>query len=232
MKVILFAQTIFFMGLFSFSTFAQTGPKVLSILSPVSRAETESHYLEFFKNEFKGCSLCEIHFTTVYQENGEVDWLKTRVELEKIPTKRSVLLLTWNEKINFENQKLVQVLKSLAEKGLIILGPSDVPKANLPSSALSRTVLGQIPNALIVAELNEKESLIERSFYGPEILTALRPSKESLAEGLSAAGFAARLMRDFDKRPNQDWVDFLKSRKLQSKRIWPNLDEMFRGAQK
>lgn len=232
MKVILFALTILFMELFSFTTFAQNEPKILSILSSLSRAETETRYLEFFKNEFKGCSLCEIHFVTVYQESGEVDWQKTRIELEKLALKRSVLLLTWNEKVNAENQKLVLVLKLLAEKGLIIIGPSDVPKENLPSAALSRTVLGQVSKALIIAELNEKESLVERGFYGPEILTALRPSKESLTQGFSAAGFAARLILDFDKRPNQDWIDFLKNRKLQSKRIWPNLDEMFRGALK
>ena len=54
-----------------------------------------------------------------------------------------------------------------------------------------RTFLGQVPKAFIIAELNDKESLVERSFHGPEILTALKPSQEGFLQGFSAAKFAA-----------------------------------------
>ena len=201
--------------------------QVLGVLSRSPKADFEAKLPDFFKEQFGSCTKCEVRNLTPYDQAGNVDWKQVPKILEANSSQVPVLFLSWNDVFNEKNKELVDALKAWTAKGLFLVGPAGEPMGEGPSHALSRTILGQVPDAVIIGELNERESFPQRSFYGPEMLTAIKPPMELRGENFAACLFAARLVREWNKRPNSEWVSHFRARKSLSKRIWPGLDELF-----
>lgn len=200
---------------------------VLGVISEAPRAEFDSKFPSLFKDQFQGCSSCEAKNLTPYNEKGELDRAALSAAVDKAAGEVQVLYLAWNEVMTAENQKLLESLKKAAASGVVIVGPAGQPIGEDPSHSLSRTLLGQVPDAVIIGELNEKESLARKSFYGPEMLTAIKPPKELLGQGLAPTLFAVRLAKEWGKKSQSEWVQHFRARKSISRRIWPGLDEFF-----
>lgn len=206
----------------------QERPKivVLGVLAREPRAEYEARLQTFFKDQWRSCSACDVKNLTPYNEQGELDRAALPSAIEKIPGQVQVLYLAWNEVADAGNQKILEALKKLAASGVLLIGPAGEPSGDGPSHSLSRTILGQTPEALIIGELNEKESLARRSFYGPEMLTAIKPPKD-VGLGWAPPFFAARLTREYGRKSHAEWMSHLRTRKSLSRRLWPGMDEFF-----
>ncbi len=237
MKALFFSAAVVVLSSLSFAANAATNrgeeqPKlnVLGVLSPMTRADYEAKIPDFFKGQLVGCVKCEVRNLTPYNDKGEVEWKMIPSVLEKNANQVSVLILTWNDVLSDKNREVFDALKAWTAKGLVLVGPAGEPMGEGPSHALSRTMLGQVPDAVIIGDLNEWESLPKRSFYGPEMLTAFKPPRDMIGQGQGMAAniFAARLTKEWNRKSSSDWVSHFRARKSMSKRIWPGMDELFR----
>ncbi|WP_291516118.1 hypothetical protein [Bdellovibrio sp. ArHS] len=190
-------------------------------------AEFDSKIKPFFAEQSRPCKSCELVNYTPYDSQGEVDVEALQERITSLPEGTSFVFFDFNMKVTDTNKELVQILSKKAAAGLVIVGSAGVPPVSESSGPLSRTVLGQVPGALIIGELGERDRLVPTGFYGPEMLTALRPPKDHIGQGYSPLIFAANLAENWQKRSPQEWVDYLRNKKSKSRKIWMGLNDMF-----
>ena len=200
---------------------------ILGVVADVPQDQFETKFQNFFKEQWSGCSSCELKNLTPYDAKGLLDRAALPRSIDSAQGQIQILFVSWNEAFAPEAELLLASLKKLTATGVLLIGPAGEPQANKPSQALSRTLIGEVPDALIIGDLNEREGLLSRSFYGPEMLTALRTSKDLPNAPSAAAAFSARLTRDWGKKTNEQWVSHFRTKKSVSRRIWPGLDEFF-----
>lgn len=200
---------------------------LLAVISKDSKATFESKVFPFLREQIKNCSRCEITNVTPYNEAGEFVREQVASAIQKLPSNTSLFFFSWNEPLDEKNQPWIEELRKKIQFGVLVLGPAGEPVGEGPSVALKKTLLGQIPEVLIIGELNERERLPHNSFYGPEMLTAICPPKEWIGQGLAPHFFAGRFAREFSKKTSAEWVTHLKGKKLSTRKIWPNLVDFF-----
>ena len=123
-------------------------PVVMAVLDNSNRENFEAKTLPWLKGQIADCKICEIRNLTAYGEKGEVDWTATAAQIDPAKSAVSFLFVTWNEKANPNNEKLIEALKKATTEGLIVVGAAGLPKSAEEASApLSKTLLGQIPDA-------------------------------------------------------------------------------------
>ncbi len=175
----------------------------------------------------QACKSCELVNYTPYTKEGTVDMAALQERIESLPDNASFVFFDFNLKVNEHTKDLVDLLNKKTAKGLVIVGSAGSPKVNEASSPLSRTVLGQVKDALIIGELGEKDRLIPTAFYGPEMLTALRPPKDKIGQGYSPLIFAANLADRWQRHSPQEWTEHFKNKKAKSRKLWLDLNDMF-----
>ena len=173
------------------------------------------------------CKNCELVNATPYTKEGAVDMAALHEKLANLPDNASFVFFDFNMKVTDQNKNLVDILNQKADKGLLVVGSAGAPKSNESSGPLSRTLLGQVKNALIIGELGERDRLAPSAFYGPEMLTALRPPKDKMGQGYSPLLFAAALADHWPKRDSQEWSEFFKKKKAKTRKIWLELGDLF-----
>lgn len=175
----------------------------------------------------QSCRSCELVNYTPYTKEGLVDLQGLRERVESLPDNASFVFFDFNMKVNDQNKDLVELLNKKADKGLLVVASAGAPKVNEASSPLSRTVLGQVKNALIIGELGDRDRLMPTAFYGPEMLTALRPPKDKIGQGYGPLIFAASLAERWQKHTSQEWAEHFKNKKIKSRKLWMDLNDMF-----
>lgn len=181
-----------------------------------------------FAGSVKNCKNCEILNYTPYDEEGAVNMEALAERLETLPAGTSFVLLDFNLKSNESNKGLVEILNKKADSGMVIVGAAGAPGPNEVSSPLSRTVLGQVHGAVIIGELGERDRLFPVvGFYGPEMLTAIRPPRDLMAQGYSPLIFSANLASNWQKRTSSQWVEHFRSQKMKTRKLWLDLSDLF-----
>lgn len=180
-----------------------------------------------FEEEVRPCKSCEIVNFTPYTKEGDVDMEALHERMESLPSGASFVFFDFNMKVSDANKELVELLNKKAESGLVVVGTAGTPKVSEASGPLSRTLLGQIHGALIIGELGERDRLMPTGFYGPEMLTALRPPKDRLGQGFSPLIFAAALAENWSKRSSSEWTEYFKNKKMKSRKIWLDMGDLF-----
>jgi len=195
---------------------------VIALISRSPKVEVEAKILPFFKARWASCPSCEIKNLSPYNEKGELD----RDQIPGVLGRLQIPLLYWdfNEISQTADRPLIEALQKLKTQNIVIVGPGGFPLGEAPSQPLSRTLLGQVPETLIIGELGDNEGLAHKSFYGPEMLTALKPQSGLPGPGWEAGVFAAELTQDWDQKKSGEWVFYLRSRKVKSPKIWPQLN--------
>lgn len=199
----------------------------MGVLDNNSRESFEAKGLPWLKQQISDCKVCEIRNITPYNDKGELDFSQIAVVLEQAQSSISFLFITWNEKVGNNNLVLLEALKKAAGQGLIVVGAAGLPKSEEASAPLSKTLLGQVPDSIIIGELGEKDRLFGNSYFGPEMLTAIRPPRDLIGQGVSPALFAVRLAAQFNKKSSSDWMAHIKSKKTANRKIWLSLDDIF-----
>ncbi|QDK45959.1 hypothetical protein DOM22_12760 [Bdellovibrio sp. ZAP7] len=173
------------------------------------------------------CKNCEIINYTPYTAEGTVDEAAMHERINTLPADTSFVFLDFNLKSNEQSKAFLDALNKRADSGMIVVGSAGAPKTNEASGPLTRTVLGQVHNAVIIGELGDRDRLMPSAFYGPEMLTALRPPKDKLGQGQAPLIFAANLADKWNKRTPQEWTDYFKSKKQKNRKIWMDLNDLF-----
>lgn len=189
--------------------------------------EFELKIKPLFADNVGRCKSCEIVNYTPYNKDGSVDVEALQKKVTSLPEQVSFVYFDFNMRVNDDNKQLVSTLNDKVDSGLVVVGTAGVPQATEASGPLSRTVLGQTHGALIIGELSERDRLMPSGFYGPEMLTALRPPRGQNGQGFSPLIFAANLAENWQKRSSTEWVSHFKTKKEKSRKIWLDLNDLF-----
>ncbi len=204
-----------------------TTPISVAVISSVSKADFEAKIAPLLKDEFKKCSACSFQNVTPYTADGKLAVNELPAKLEAAGSSSSFIVVDWNAKVTDETRPVLETLKKITQNGVIVIGSAGMAKESEPTLALNKTVLGQTAGVIIIGELAERERLLTQSFFGPEMLTAIRPPKEYLGQGYSPLFFASRLANQWNKKTSKDWVSHFQHIKSKVRHIWPDLDDFF-----
>jgi hypothetical protein len=191
-----------------------------------SAEEFESKVKPVFQQNANACKSCELVNFTPYKTDGKVDMEALLTKIETVPADMKLIFFDFNIKANDHNKALIEALNKKAGTGALVVAAAGSPPSAESSSPLSRTVFGQVHDAVIIGELGDRERLLPTGFYGPEMLTAIRPPKDT-GEGYSAMIFVANLAENWPKRSPQDWVEHFKNKKQKSRKLWMGLNDLF-----
>lgn len=175
----------------------------------------------------KTCKSCELIDRTPYLDSGEVDETKLIKEIAALGSEFQIIFLNWNEKATKTNAELSETLVKKSIEGQLIFFTVGMPSNNEPTISLNKTVAGQIPEAVIIGEMTERERLLPQFFYGPEMLTAIKPPKEISGQGLAPVFFLSKWVSQWSKRKPNEWVSYLKLRKNKVRRMWLSVEDFF-----
>lgn len=204
-----------------------TSTKVFVVVDR-SRADYEKDWAPLLTEQFKSCLKCQIHNITPYLESGDFDESQLHSTLKGLDTHdRALLFIVWNRKMDPRYQGLVDLLSQHIQNGQIVVGGTGKAIDDGHTLPLSRTVLGKVQDILIIGELGERERLMAASFFGPEMLTAVKPPKDLMGKGYAPVFFASKLAQNWEKKTTDDWLSHFKSIKAKSRRLWPRVDEFF-----
>ncbi|MEN0058319.1 MAG: hypothetical protein AAGB31_05755 [Bdellovibrio sp.] len=191
-----------------------------------SAADFESKVKPLFNERTRGRG-CEIVNHTPYTTDGQVDIPALKAKLESLSGQMGFIYFDFNLKVNESTQELVALLNKKTEGGMVVVGSAGVPSKAEASGPLSRTILGQTQGALIIGELGERDRLVPMGFYGPEMLTAVRPPKDLIGQGYAPLIFAAALAQNWNKKSGENWVEHFRQKKQKSRKIWLDLGDLF-----
>ncbi len=202
-------------------------PVIVSVLVASSKADFENKYSGILKEQIRGCSICQIQNITPYDAEGNFQASQAATQIETAGSSSSILFLNWNEKMSAEVQPVVAALKKQVEAGVVVVAAAGLARLEEPTLALSRTFVGQVPGVVIIGELGERERLLTQSYFGPEMLTALKPPREFVGQGYGPVFFAARLATNWNRKTSAEWVTHFKMTKSKVRRLWPGLEDFF-----
>jgi hypothetical protein len=206
-------------------------PQILQIWDARPKAQFDSEILPVAQAEWSHCSSCSVHNLTAYDDKGQAvvsaagpAWSNWGTP-EAFAAQTPILLLNANYRMTADLKPWVDFLNQVAEQGTLIVLAAGQPAKGENSAPLSVTLAGKIKRGLIIGELGEKDRLWGASFFGPEMFTALRPTKERIGQGGAPAQFAARLLSVYPKQ--SDWFSVLQQKKANNRKIWLELSNCF-----
>jgi hypothetical protein len=205
-------------------------PLVVSVISSGSHEDYEKKWHPLLTEQLKSCSACTVNNITPYKVDGQFDESALAGTIAQIsPDSSQFLFLNWNAISNAGNKPVLEALKKLTASGYLVIATAGVAKDNEPTMPLSRTVNGQVPDIVIIGELTERERLLARSYFGPEMLTAVKPPKDYMGQGYGSVFFVSKLAVSWGRKAlSSDWLSSFKSTKARTRKIWPDLNDFFK----
>jgi hypothetical protein len=204
-----------------------TTPISIAVLAGGPKADFESKIAPLLQTQIKSCSGCSFQNITPYNSDGEFNLKEVPDKIEAARSSSSFLFVHWNAKVTDETKPTLEVLKKVTQAGWIVIGSAGLAQNEEPTLALNKTVLGQVAGLIIIGDLAERERLLTKSYFGPEMLTAIRPPDSYVGQGMSSIFFASKLATNWNKRESKDWLAHFQTTKSKVRRIWPSLDDFF-----
>lgn len=222
-----FAVTFVFCAVTMLSAGAFAQEKVvIGYFSDEKQEDFEKKVKPVFE-QFKGnCKNCEIMNLTPYDEKGNYSEKDLLEKVKNPPAEMAFYFFAWNKRVTPQNQELVQILSEKVESGKLVVSPTGHASGGEPGVALSRTVMGQVKDILIIGEIMGNERMLPQSYFGPEMLAAVRAPKDYLGQGFSPLYFATRFAAVWNKRKPAEWLQHFKTKKAKSRKIWLDTDDL------
>ena len=164
------------------------------------------------------CQACEFKNLTPYDEKGEFQRHKVAEALQ-LSSPPQIVYITFNELRSKENEIWIEKLGLLSQQGSLIIGAAGTSKDNELSHPLKDTFLVAVPDVLILGERSNRDVLPKSSYFGPEMLTAL---KEPMVD------FLRPLAESYKKRSKDEWIGHFKQVKNSSRKLWLDSNDFFR----
>lgn len=202
-------------------------PAVLAVIDPQPKQVFESELQNRIASQLKNCRKCEVMNLTPYDSQGQFDPKGLKEQLDRLPPGNAVVTILWNKKFEPADQATIEKIRGLVRSGVLVVATAGKPEGQGPTLGLRRTLWGQVPEIMIIGDLTEKERLRPGTFFGPEMLTALKPTASVASLDHAALAFSARLVEQLKDKKATEWVDFLRNKKATSKRMWPQLEDFF-----
>lgn len=201
---------------------------VVAYFSPLGKTQFESKIKPVFAKQSSPCGGCQIVDYTPYNDKGEFVAEKLESVLKELPDNVKILFFDFNMKRGSFSDAVMAALNQNAANGPLVVASAGAPPPQEASRPLSKTVFGQIGQALIIGDLEERDRLTRNGFFGPEMYMAIRPPKDMQGEkGLGPTLFVAKLASQYSRRQPKDWLAFFKTKKDRNRKIWLELGDLF-----
>lgn len=205
-----------------------TMPISVAILSGEDKAVFDEKVAPLLTDQMKNCSSCSFRNITPYTEDGKISVKEIAARLQDAGSSSSFIFIHWNAKVTDETRPILAELKKITQAGMVVVGTAGLAKNEEPTLPLNKTVLGQVADLVIIGELGPRERMHTQSYFGPEMLTALKPPKEYEGQGLAPLFFASKLATQWNQRSAKDWLTHFQTTKSKVRRIWPSMNDFFR----
>ena len=195
----------------------------MTIVSPGSADRLKVVYEEEIKPQFDRCSQCKVSWVAMGDGLNEKLLLD---QVSKIKPETQVLVLDWNTKwdpSSKDQAKLIEGLKAFSAESRIIVATPGAP-SHQTSAPFASSLLKQISDVVVVGDLSARDTIPQKSFFGPEMISAFRTKAEI---GFGALQFAAKLTTHWNRKTPKEWLAHFQSVRLRSKKIWPELSDFF-----
>lgn len=200
---------------------------VMAVIDDEPRDVFEQRTLVLIKNELRNCTNCEVRNFTPYDKDGQFLESQLADSILQASKTANFLYLSWNRPMAADHKKISDNIKAAVKEGFLIVSVTGAAGADQSTLPLNRTVVGQITGVIIIGELVERENLLAKSYFGPEMLTAVRAPKEHLGQGYAPLFFASRLASRWHSKESDQWSDHFTKTRLRSRKLWPNIEDFF-----
>jgi hypothetical protein len=204
-----------------------TTPISIAVIAGGTKADFDSKLAPLLQDQIKQCAACSFQNITPYDADGNVNLKAIPDKIEAARPTSSFLFMHWNAKVTEDTKPILASLKKVTQDGWVVIGSAGMAQNEEPTLNLNKTVLGQVAGLIIIGDLAERERLLTKSYFGPEMLTALRPPDEYVGQGISSVFFASKLAANWNKRTSKDWLAYFQTTKAKVRRIWPSLEDFF-----
>lgn len=223
----LIAVSFLFMGVFGGLRHAQAEDKVVvGYFSTENQEQFDKVVKPLFEEFAAKCKNCEILNLTPYDEKGAYSEKDVVAKLKAAEPAVTFYFFSWNKKTSEASKELIAALEEKVASGKLVLSSAGHAAQGEPGVPLSRTVMGQAKDVVIVGEVTERERLLPQSYFGPEMLTAVRAPKTYIGQGHSPLYFASRFAAVWNKRKPAEWLQHFKTKKLKTRKIWLETEDL------
>ncbi len=178
------------------------------------------------------CADCSVHDFSAFDDKSFAEQSTAQREInllakmKEVGNEHDIVFFDFNLRNSEGLKPHRDLLAAWHKKGKILIANAGVAGENEPTLPLSRTFLGNLKGVVLLGELMERDRLLTGSFYGPEMLTALRPNKDQLRQGVMPWIFVSTLSGVAKKRSNDDWISHFESKKRGTRKLWLDLSDL------
>jgi hypothetical protein len=176
--------------------------------------------------EMAQCKDCEIVNWTPYDKENKYDETKLLEKITALDEKTQIIFFDWN-KPTVESAALIEKLQSFRARRQMVVAAAGAPQADEKTCPLKMTLFGKVDDAVIVGELIQKDILWPKCYFGPEMLTAVRPPREYIGKGVGPLIFTAKFAGHYHRRSPEEWALFFRTKKSKSRKLWPEMEDFF-----
>lgn len=229
MKLFFLGMGIFLVGQVAIGSVGALNPATthIAVFSSENKKIFEERIESVLKEQLKNCLNCSFQNISPYNSEGQFDLKQASSRLLEAGAWSSFIFFNWNAKSTKETKPVVDALKKLVGSGKLIIASAGSAVESEPTLPLSRTIVGEVPGIVIVGDMGERERLPTLSYFGPEMLTAVKAPKGLVGQGYGPLFFASRLATNWNKKNSSDWVPHFQETKSKVRRLWPSMDDFF-----
>lgn len=202
----------FILGLWSSSPQPQTRIAYLDLSSQ------SLENFEVLTEKLKPCNHCKAIQLTPF-EGKQVQRSKIPQLLNRL-SDFDILYVGFNEPRKAEHRELIEVLSQISRSGKLIVAKAGFVSEELKSAPLKESFIVEVPDVIILGQRTNRDVLLDRSFFGPEMLTALKEPLES---------FVLQVALRYSKKSKEEWVGHFKGLRSSSKKLWLDNFDFFKG---
>jgi hypothetical protein len=192
--------------------------------------ESQDFYEKIVKpywHQISNGSDVELISLTAFNSKGDIDLDQLALAIENAPTSMRSIYVHWNEKYLPVHDKWLAALRKKTNSGTRVAFFAGMAKPGLRTIPLSQTLASQVPKALILGELLERERLSPSHFYGPELFSAFQVNAMAGVSGLAPLSFVNRWAMQNPTTDLDQSLYELRKKKMKSLRIWPTTEDFF-----
>ncbi len=150
----------------------------------------------------------KIQFLPIYEVDGQLLKRKFLQQIESAKQNCDLVHLSWNLTHSSGFLEVESALSELARDSVVLVAAAGEPENLVRQRNLSESVIGHVPQALIVGERTAEGTLKFPSFTGAEMLTALESPKGREGSSFSSLYLTAEIFIRWPMRSKQEWLSW------------------------
>lgn len=221
--------------LVSISSFGDTEAKDLKTSGSVRVAYLGREGADNFNNKIKPifeesaqCKNCQLIDMTPYGESQKYDESQLSRRLGEIDESFQIVFFDWNDRTSSRDAAVLESLKKFRSRRQVVVAAAGAPAPSESSGPLDMTLFGKVEGIVLIGELVDRDILFPKNcYYGPQMLTAVRPPKEHKGKGVAPLIFVAKFASHYKRRNSEEWIQYFRQKKSKNRKIWPDLEDFF-----